>query len=130
MNADDGYIDGIRSTTEFKENGFGIDPDGCGCTDCITGQAFHVSEVLRIKVAINQGRRLYNRSSQEVILPNGYRLNDGQSYRLTNSPRAGSEEYASFVCHCGTPVMEFVGLNGYQCHDCRFGLSWCSICQH
>lgn len=76
----DGYRDGIRTETDFNENGFGIDPDGCGCTDCITGQAFHPGDS-RIRAAIMQGRILYNRTGHEVILPNGLPLNDGQTWR-------------------------------------------------
>lgn len=77
----DGYRDGIRTETDFEENGFGIDPHGCGCTDCITGQAFNVSDMFRIKAAVNQGRTLYNRTGHEVFLSNGLRLEDNQTWR-------------------------------------------------
>ena len=76
----DGYQDGILIKTEFKENGFGIDPGDCGCTDCITGQAFHPGDY-RIGRAITQGRTLYNRTGHEVILPNGWRLDTDQTWR-------------------------------------------------
>lgn len=78
---EDNYRDGIRIETEFVENGFGIDPQGCGCTDCITGNAFHPSDSYRLREAIRQGRTLYNRTGHEVILPNGYRLDRGQTWR-------------------------------------------------
>lgn len=88
------YRDGILITTEFKENGFGIDPDGCGCMDCITGQAFWPSDPWRLDHAIEQGRTLYNRTGHEVILPNGYRLDDGETWR----PGAG---HHCPGCNCG-----------------------------
>lgn len=77
----DGYRDGIRTKTSFKRNGFGIDPEDCGCTDCLTGEAFHPSDSHRIKTALAQGRTLYNRTGHEVILPNGYRLDRGATWR-------------------------------------------------
>lgn len=80
----DGYMDGLRIKTEFKENGFGIDPAGCGCTDCITGQAFHPSDTWLLEKAIRMGRTLYNRTGHEVILPNGYRLEDNLAWRPGN----------------------------------------------
>ena len=89
------YRDGLLIETEFKENGFGIDPDDCGCTDCIIGYAFHPSDSWRLAKAIAQGRTLYNRSSQEVILPNGYRLNDGETWR----PGSGDQRHCP-GCRC------------------------------
>lgn len=77
----DGYLDGIRTETSFRGNAFGIDPDDCGCTDCLAGDAFHPSDTSRLKAAIEQGRTLINRAGHEVILPNGYRLDDDQTWQ-------------------------------------------------
>lgn len=78
---EDHFRNGLWKQTDFKENGFGIDPEGCGCTDCLISYAFHPSETYRLKEAIRQGRTLYNRTGHEVILPNGYRLADDQAWR-------------------------------------------------
>lgn len=74
-----GYRDGIKTKTDFRGNAFGIDPPGCGCTDCIISDAFHPGDY-RIERAIQQGRTLINRTGYEVILPNGFRLADGEAW--------------------------------------------------
>jgi len=75
------YAYGLKVKTDFKENAFGIDPEGCGCTDCLIGEAFHPSDDYRLELAIRYGRILINRTGHEVILPNGYRLEDDQVWR-------------------------------------------------
>ncbi|MDE1673803.1 hypothetical protein [Nocardia gipuzkoensis] len=80
--ADDGYYrDGLLIKTEFNGNALAIDPDDCGCTDCLIGQALHPSDTWRLNTAIEQGRTLINRTGHEVILPNGYRLEDDQTWQ-------------------------------------------------
>ena len=75
-----GYRNGIRIETEFRENAFGIDPEDCGCTDCLVGNSFNAGSY-RIEEAIRQGRILINRTGREVILPNGYRLGSHETWR-------------------------------------------------
>lgn len=95
MSALDGYYrDGLRIETEFEGNAFAIDPEGCGCTDCITGQAFHPSDEWNLKKVLAQGRELINRTGHEVILPNGFRLDNGGEY----PPRA--RFHACPDCRC------------------------------
>jgi hypothetical protein len=93
----DEYYDagGLKRETEFLENGFGIDPEGCGCTDCLIGEAFHPSDTWKLGTAIKQGRTLYNRTGHEVILPNGYRLDDGEAWR----PVLGDQRHCP-GCNC------------------------------
>lgn len=91
---DDYYCDGLLRRTEFLENGFGIDPEGCGCTDCCTGQAIHPSDEWKLQKAIAQGRTLYNRTEREVILPNGVRLEREGIWR----PGATSNHCPGCVC--------------------------------
>lgn len=77
----DGFTDGIQDRTRFPQNGFAIDPRGCGCTDCLTGQAFSPEDRACLEAAIQQGRTLYNRTGHEVILPSGVRLDADEAWR-------------------------------------------------
>ena len=95
MTWEDQYRDGLRVKTDFRENGFGIDPEGCGCTDCLIGEAFHPSDTRKLGAAIKQGRTLYNRTGHEVILPNGYRLGDDEVWQ----PGLGDQHHCP-GCNC------------------------------
>lgn len=99
MSYDDHYdmtydAEGLHRKTDFKENGFGIDPEGCGCTDCIIGYAVHPSDEWKLEKMIRTGRTLYNRTGHEVILPNGYRLDDDQAWR------PGASQHHCPGCNC------------------------------
>lgn len=60
----------IRDYTEFKHNAVGIDPAGCGCTDCIVGNSiplddFNLDELAKQAMA---GRALNNRTGLPLVL--------------------------------------------------------------
>lgn len=40
----------LQETTSFKHNGVGIDPAGCGCTDCIVGDSINVDDADKMKM--------------------------------------------------------------------------------
>lgn len=85
----------LLEKTEFLYNGFGIDPEGCGCTDCIIGESFNVGDP-RIAEAFAAGRTLHNRSGQSITLPSGYVLEDDRSWH------AGMTVPTPAHCpHCG-----------------------------
>lgn len=55
-----------RPDTGFMENAIGVDPPGCGCTDCIIGDSIPIDDTYRmVDVAKDyfQGREIINRSS-------------------------------------------------------------------
>lgn len=60
--------------TGFVENGVGIDPPGCGCTDCIIGDSIPFDETNAKKLALlafqvqYQGRRFYSRLGEDSML--------------------------------------------------------------
>lgn len=86
----------LPARTDFRGNAFAIDPEGCGCTDCLTGEAVHPSNVIKLREIIEAGRSLINRTGHEVILPNGYRLDDDRVWH----PLMGSEQYHCPGCTC------------------------------
>lgn len=88
-----GYRDGLRVITEFIGNGFGIDPEGCGCTDCLTGQTIYGADDDMLARALAQGRPLYNRTSRAVLLPNGVILEPGESWNPEGKHCSGCQCY-------------------------------------
>jgi hypothetical protein len=63
-----------RVTTGFNENGVGIDPPDCGCTDCIIGDSIPFDTSHSKKLALlafqvqNQGRKFYSRLGKNFTL--------------------------------------------------------------
>jgi hypothetical protein len=63
-----------REETDFRENGVGIDPEGCGCTDCIVGNSIPYDEDNAKKLAIlayqvkYEGRKFYSRLGDDTNL--------------------------------------------------------------
>lgn len=61
----------LNDTTDFIGNAIGIDPSGCGCTDCIVGNSIpedssYLDELLRAHV--EEGRGIVNRTYARVLL--------------------------------------------------------------
>lgn len=90
----------LPDTTEFPDNGIAIDPDTCGCTDCLTHQAVHPRDTWMLEEAIRDGRVLINRTGHEVTLPNGFRMPDDTTWYPTG-PRLRSQIHCS-TCDCST----------------------------
>lgn len=71
---------GLPRKTDFINNAFGIDPEGCGCTDCILRYAVHPSDEWTLGKIIESGRTLHNRTGRAVRLPNGVTLEDDEQW--------------------------------------------------
>lgn len=61
----------LNDTTDFIGNAIGIDPSGCGCTDCIVGNSIpedssYLDELLRAHV--EEGRDIVNRTYASALL--------------------------------------------------------------
>ncbi|WP_331757984.1 hypothetical protein OG225_41800 (plasmid) [Nocardia sp. NBC_01377] len=61
----------VLDKTDFINNGVGIDPPECGCTDCIVGNSVPLGsggDLDRLAAQALQGRILINRASEPVVL--------------------------------------------------------------
>ncbi|MEV0247911.1 hypothetical protein AB0H76_15065 [Nocardia sp. NPDC050712] len=60
----------IRDYTDFIDNSVGIDPAGCGCTDCITGNSVPLNsgDMPELARQAARGRPLTNRCGQPLVL--------------------------------------------------------------
>jgi hypothetical protein len=61
----------LREETEFIHNAIGVDPSGCGCTDCIVGNSmpedsYDIEELVRAH--FEEGRRVVNRTSGTIVM--------------------------------------------------------------
>lgn len=69
---DSGYDEfGLPKETGFTDNALAIDPDGCGCMDCLRNDAIHVSDsalMARLARAAAAGRVVINRSYGPLAL--------------------------------------------------------------
>lgn len=75
--------DGPKAVTCFTDDGVGIDPAGCGCTDCIVGDSISFEDGNSNKLAalayevFNDGRKFYHRvGSYAKLIP----VQDGDNY--------------------------------------------------
>ena len=70
MSESDKY--GLPVETEFMFNEIGIDPEGCGCTDCIVGNSIPLDDEARIQslaLAVAEGARTaLNRTGSDLVL--------------------------------------------------------------
>lgn len=74
----------LPQITEFNDNAIGIDPEGCGCTDCIVGNSIPEDNTDMVQKLVNAhlnaGRRIINRTSSNIIV---YRDQNGEGKWLT-----------------------------------------------
>lgn len=67
----DGYDEhGFPETTDFDADALGIDPVGCGCTDCLVGYSvpFDSPRMNALADAYVAGRRIVNRTNYMLVL--------------------------------------------------------------
>jgi hypothetical protein len=73
----DGYDEyGLRIETDFIDDAIGVDPESCGCTDCIVGNSIRFDneeQMARLaKAAAYGGRKVINRTSAPLALVENY----------------------------------------------------------
>lgn len=89
----------LREDTEFIGNAIGIDPIGCGCTDCIVGNSmpeddYNIDEL--IKAHLDGGRKIVNRTSGTIIMyktgSGDYKMDSVGSTNVSFIPEGHSSE--------------------------------------
>lgn len=69
----------IPETTEFTGNAIGIDPDNCGCTDCLVSNSVPANDTDMVQKIVNAhlnaGRKIINRTSAPMVI---YRDRNGE----------------------------------------------------
>lgn len=62
----------LPKTTDFIDNAIGIDPSGCGCTDCLVRNSIpldHTSDIEElVRAHFMTGRKIVNRSSSTLAI--------------------------------------------------------------
>jgi hypothetical protein len=69
----------LREETDFIGDAIGIDPSGCGCTDCIVGNSIPLDQTHMItelvRAHFEEGRRVIYRDGGAIVL---YRSRNGE----------------------------------------------------
>lgn len=62
----------LRTDTDFIDNAIAIDPDNCGCTDCIVGNSIPLHDTYNLELLAMMhfatGRKIINRSSRTLLI--------------------------------------------------------------
>jgi hypothetical protein len=84
----------LREETDFISNAIGIDPSGCGCTDCIVGNSIPESDASGISELLQEhfteGRAIVNRTYSRVLV--AYKSANGEyTYESLSLPDPSAE---------------------------------------